>query len=219
MTSAEIQRTTGLAVNLRSAAGATGADDLATAIDSLDTPAQRWQRKMPGIVNPGTQTCVLEYSGDFDSTLDAAEHDLGRLGNAVDRRGSFAMAAELLIFVPCQTPAPIRYWYCMHRRHDFSHDGYLRRYQDIHSQFGIDTDGIEGYTQWHADPNTCAAVAGRLGTGRCSYDSISVLDIADLNVFFSAAMSSDIGERAKADEALFVDADKSHDHILARAAQ
>ena len=43
-----------------------------------------------------------------------------------------------LVFVECE-PQPIRYQYLMRRRADFSHDAYLKRYEEIHSQFGDQT--------------------------------------------------------------------------------
>ena len=202
----------GLALHLLPTAG--HAEDLVASIDSLPTAAQRWRRHMAGIVNAGPHTCVLAYTQPPAEAVDAAERDLAWLGDRVDRQGSFALAGDRLIFIPSEATAPIRYWYYMRRRNDFSHDDYLGRYRDIHSQFGLDTSGIEGYTQWHAHLEATATACERLGIGGCPYDSISVLDIAELKSFFTAAMSSDIGERATADEQRFVDRANSHDHIL-----
>ena len=202
----------GLALHLLPAVGR--AEDLAASIDALPTVARRWRHRMAGIVNAGPHTCVLEYRQPPAEALDSAERDLAWLGDRVDLGGSFALAGEQLIFIASAEIPPIRYWYCMLRRDDFSHDDYLVRYRDIHSQFGIDTSGIEGYIQWHANLEASAAACERLGVGGCPYDSISVLDIADLNAFFTAAMSTDIGERATADEQLFVNRANSHDHIL-----
>ncbi len=91
----------------------------------------------------------------------------------MDLEGSFALAGDRLIFIPSEATPPIRYWYCMRRRNDFSHDDYLVRYRDIHSQFGLDTSGIEGYTQWHANLEATAAACERLGIGGCPYDRLA----------------------------------------------
>ena len=169
---------------------------------------------MAGLVNAGPCVAVLEYGRPPGEAADTAQRDLARLGDLVDRGGSFTMAGDRLIFTGGAVAGPIRYWYCMRRREDFSHDDFLARYRDVHSQFGLATTGIDGYTQWHADLEASAAVGERLGLGTCHYDSISVLEIADLDRFFAAAMSTDIGERAMADEELFVDRANSHDHVL-----
>jgi hypothetical protein len=41
------------------------------------------------------------------------------------------------VFVECD-PQPIRFQYLMRRRADFSHEAYLKRYEEIHSQFFVD---------------------------------------------------------------------------------
>ena len=190
-------------------------DDLAAAIDTLHTPARRWKLQMPGLVNAGACAAVLEYVEPAPAdAAGAVQRDLAHFGDAVDRGGSFALSGDRLTFTGGDAVGPIRYWYCMRRRADFSHDQFLVRYRDVHSQFGLATTGIEGYTQWHADLEASAAVGERLGLGTCGYDSISVLEIADLETFFTAAMSTDVGERAIADEELFVDRANSHDHVL-----
>ena len=190
-------------------------DDLAAAVDSLHTPARRWKLQMPGLVNAGRCVAVLEYvQAPPAQAVGAAERDLAHIGDVVDRGDSFALSGDRLIFAGGAVVGPIRYWYCMRRREDFSHDDFLVRYSDVHSQFGLQTTGIEGYTQWHADLEASAAAGERLGLGTCPYDSISVLEIADLDTFFTAAMSTDVGERAMADEEMFVDRANSHDHIL-----
>ena len=172
---------------------------------------------MSGLVNPGPSVAVLEYVQPPEEAADAAQRDLadlGDLGDLVDRHGSFSLAGDRLIFTGGTALGPIRYWYCMRRRGDFSHEDFLIRYRDVHSRFGLETTGIQGYTQWHADPDASAALGERLGLGACGYDSVSVLEIADLDTFFTAAMSTDVGERAMADEELFVDRANSHDHVL-----
>ena len=49
------------------------------------------------------------------------------------------------MFVECE-PQPIRFQYLMRRRADFSHEAHLKRYEEIHSQFFVDSPNSVMFT-------------------------------------------------------------------------
>jgi len=132
---------------------------------------------------------VRDLSGDFG---DLVHPDLSAIQIGHDR-----------VFVACDA-APIRYQYCMRRRHDFSHETYLAYYAESHSRFGIETNGIEGYCQFHIDLDASASACHAAGFGVSAVDSVSELHIGSLDDFFGAlAENAKLG--AGADEETFVD--------------
>ena len=107
------------------------------------------------------------------------------------------------VFVGCD-PTPVRYQYCMRRRHDFSDAEYLHRYASLHSRFGIETRGIEGYTQFHIDPDGTGRACEAAGFGVTRVNSVSQLHMASLEAFFAeGAHNAKLG--ATEDEDEFVD--------------
>jgi hypothetical protein len=107
------------------------------------------------------------------------------------------------VFIP-NDPTPVRYQYCMRRRHDFTNADYLKRYEEIHSQFGLKTPGIEGYSQFHIDQAKTRDVCLGAGFGVSRVDSVSELHLESLEKFLATfAEASDIG--AGDDEDRFVD--------------
>ncbi len=107
--------------------------------------------------------------------------------------------------------APLRYQYLMRRRDDFSHDAYLERYREIHSQFGLRIPGILGYVQFHVDLPASQRLARRAGFGVWAVDSVSELHLASLESFLGEVAHSTVGAEAIADEELFVDRRNSCD--------
>jgi hypothetical protein len=106
-------------------------------------------------------------------------------------------------FVACE-PTPIRFQYCMRRRHDFTHAAYLARYEGIHSRFGLATKGIEGYYQFQIDLEVTERACASAGVGVASFDSVSELHIGSMAAFLGAAAeNAKIG--AGQDEDAFVD--------------
>jgi hypothetical protein len=107
------------------------------------------------------------------------------------------------VFIAC-APSPVRYQYCMRRRHDFTNADYLKRYEEIHSQFGLKTPGIEGYSQFHIDQAASQRACAEVGFGISRVDSVSELHLESLEKFLGTlAEASDIG--AGEDEDRFVD--------------
>ena len=107
--------------------------------------------------------------------------------------------------------APIRYQYLMRRNSSFDHDAYLKRYQEIHSEFGVKTPGILGYVQFHVDPQGSRQLAAQAGLGNWGVDSVSELHLESLGAFMAAIAGSEIGRQAVADEEIFVDRANSFD--------
>jgi len=101
-------------------------------------------------------------------------------------------------------PMPIRYQYCMRRRHDFTAAQYLERYESIHSRFGIETRGIEGYAQLHIDPDVSLRACSEAGFGYSRTNSVSELHMQSLEAFFAHAKHN-AGIGATEDEDRFVD--------------
>jgi hypothetical protein len=156
---------------------------------------------------------AIEVRGE-DARPDAFESLLEGLG---DRLEPFAhpdlctsLLGEDVVFIATE-PTPIRYQYLMRRNADFDHAGYLERYREIHSRFGLETPGIDGYTQFHVDASTSRRLAAISGLGIWGVDSVSELHLRSVEHFIGEITKSDIGARAAADEEIFVDRARSAD--------
>jgi hypothetical protein len=115
-----------------------------------------------------------------------------------------ALVGEEHIFIPSEL-APIRYQYLMRRNAGFTHDAYLRRYREVHSQFGLRTPGIRGYVQFHIDPVASKKAARAAGVGIWVVDSVSELHLDSVEGFLKEVSQVSIGAEAIADEDKFVD--------------
>jgi hypothetical protein len=123
---------------------------------------------------------------------------------------STLLVGEDVVFVASHR-APVRYQYLMRRNASFTHGAYLKRYREIHSQFGLRTPGILGYVQFHVDPEASRRAAGRAGLGVWGVDSVSELHLESVEVFLGEVARSPVGAEAIADEEIFVDRDNSLD--------
>lgn len=121
-----------------------------------------------------------------------------------------ALVGEDVVFIESRG-APVRYEYVMRRNARFTHEGYLKRYREIHSRFGLETPGILGYAQFHVDPEASRRVAIAAGLGTWNADSVSQLHLESQKTFLSALAESGFGSEAIADEEVFVDRPNSHD--------
>lgn len=121
-----------------------------------------------------------------------------------------ALVGEDVVFIE-SSGAPVRYQYLMRRNAQFTHEGYLERYREIHSKFGLQTPGILGYVQVHVDPEASRRVARAAGLGTWNVDSVSELHLESQKTFLSALAESGFGSEAIADEEVFVDRPNSHD--------
>ena len=160
------------------------------------------ERIVDGLATPDIRyACSMEVSPPAGPLLAEVVDEVREF---VDEAASVALEGDDLDLLE-GPPAPLRLQYLMVRRHDYDHDRYLARYRDIHSRFGIATPGIEGYTQFHADPEASAQLAADLGLGISDNDSVSELHLESLDRFYAAIATSDVGAAAAADEELFVD--------------
>lgn len=122
---------------------------------------------------------------------------------------SSLLLGEDVVFIASEQ-APVRYQYLMRRNDDFDHASYLERYREVHSQFGIDTPGILGYTQFHVDEEASMSAAREVGLAICRIDSVSELHLASVETFLAEVSRSSISRKAVADEEIFVDRANSH---------
>jgi hypothetical protein len=124
---------------------------------------------------------------------------------------STLLVGEDVVFSACER-APLRYQYLMRRNASFGHGAYLRRYREIHSQFGLRTPGILGYVQFHVEPEASRRAAEWAGLGVWGVDSVSELHLESLEAFLTAiAKAPEVGREAMADEQIFVDRGCSFD--------
>ncbi|MEE2678857.1 MAG: EthD domain-containing protein [Myxococcota bacterium] len=151
----------------------------------------------------------------FEGTLELRGRDPDTLRSAVD---GFATRVEdrvhtdlsVALFgtddsvVPCG-PTRYRYQYVMRRRRDKTHAEYLDHYTKVHAEFGRVTPGIEGYTQFHVDPEAARAAAAAAGFGGWKADSVSELHLASVQGFLDAIAAWERNGEAQADEENFVD--------------
>jgi len=135
-----------------------------------------------------------------------------RLADVAEPATSALLIGEEVVFVESRR-APIRYQYLMRRRSDFDHAAYLKRYREIHSEFGVRTPGILGYAQLHVDLDASRAAAERAGLGIWQVDSVSQLHLESLATFFAAVAKSPVPAEARADEERFVDRAHSVDFV------
>lgn len=124
---------------------------------------------------------------------------------------SLLVGEDVVIVASARTR--FRYQYLMRRNTSFSHESYLKRYRDVHAQFGIETPGISGYVQFHVDSEESQRVARSVGMGVWAVDSVSELHLESIEFFLHEISKSSIGPAAIADEEIFVDRANSHDLV------
>lgn len=106
-------------------------------------------------------------------------------------------------------PQPFCYHYLMVRRKGFSSADYCDYYLNSHSRFGLATPGIDRYSQNLVDPESSVMLCEKAGLAYIEVDSISELQMSDINTFMSAVAATTVGLDAAQDEARFVDRDSS----------
>ena len=133
-----------------------------------------------------------------------------RFAGAIHADLSTTLVGEEHVFID-HGKAPLRYQYLMRRNSKFTHEAYVKRYAEIHSQFGLRTPGIEGYVQFYVDPELSREISRATGLGVWGVDSISELHLSSVDEFLAEISKSSVGLEAIADEEKFVDRDNSHD--------
>ncbi|MEZ5246747.1 MAG: EthD domain-containing protein [Acidimicrobiales bacterium] len=158
-----------------------------------------------GAASPFT-AAVETTAGHRDTLADLAT----ALGDRVDRRRSMALVGTDRVFIEPASPTPVRYQYLMRRRHDFTHDDYLARYESIHSGFGLRTPHIEGYVQLHVDLEASRGLGEATGLQAEPCDSMSELHLRSVEHFLEGIIDDpEIGRLATEDEERFVDRPRS----------
>lgn len=160
-----------------------------------------------GSSSPYGATIETFGEDDFTVVIERCRRALAVLGPAVDRNASMAIAGGDIDFVARPaTPTPCRLQYLMRRRHDFTHEAYLHRYREIHSQFGTRTPHIEAYVQHHVDLPLSAALGEATGLSDAACDSMSELHFRSVDYFLKGITAHpEVGDEAQGDEERFVD--------------
>ena len=127
-----------------------------------------------------------------------------RISDQIHTDLSTALWGRDNVVVPCGK-TPFRFQYVMRRRRDKTHAEYLDHYAKIHAQFGRITPGIEGYVQFHVDPESARAAATTAELGGWAADSISQLHLNSVQHFLDEIARWDRNGEAQADEENFVD--------------
>jgi hypothetical protein len=177
-----------------------GTDKIATGMVSRDNdflrsspgPVRAYDATIELATDVGGRAFVEATAGLGERVTDVAHADLSAL-----------LVGQDLVFVDCE-PQPIRVQYLMRRRADFSHEAYLKRYEEVHSQLGVQQGGVRGYVQFHVNLELSCEAARSAGFGICAIDNVSELHIASLKEFAQALGQTDV-EAVVADEELFVD--------------
>jgi len=160
-------------------------------------------RSSPGPVRAYDATIELETDAGGKALVEVLAGLGEQVADVVHCDLSALLVGRNLVFVECE-PQPIRFQYLMRRRADFSHEAYLKRYEEVHSQFGVQQGGVRGYVQFHVDLGLSHEAARSAGFGICAIDSVSELHITSLEEFAKAAGLTD-AQAVLADEELFVD--------------
>lgn len=158
---------------------------------------------------------ALEVSGgdtSVASLTSLAMHLSGVLDDVAHVDLSSFLVGEDISFVT-SGKTPIRYQYLMRRKSTLSHAQYLDHYRRVHSRFGIETPGIEGYAQFCVDVDASHCAATAAGLGIWAVDSVSQLSFESVDKFIASVSTSKIGPAATADERTFVDRSHSFDFI------
>lgn len=157
---------------------------------------------------PGMRAFEASIDARFD-TIEAAGASLDGLADRfatlvhVDLSGVFGGDDHVVIPGP---PTPVRYQYLMRRKIHTGHEQYLDHYIHNHAKFGLRTQGIEGYVQFHIDADTSRACATTAGFGLWAADSVSELHAASLEAMLAGfAADPALADDAGADEERFVD--------------
>ena len=127
---------------------------------------------------------------------------------AIERSECLALVMRERTFIPC-APQPVYYHYLMLKRSEFSTADYMDYYARYHSNFGIHTPGIAGYSQNDVDPEGSRLLATTLGLGYRNVTSISELKLASMSAFVANPGVMALAEPAALDEARFVDREQS----------
>ena len=138
--------------------------------------------------------------GMHDALIDVAHPDL-----------STTLFGKDVVFVEPDPNAAIRYQYLMRKNASYDHAAYLKRYREVHSQFGLRLEGIKGYVQFHVDPEASRALSQAAGFGAFGVDSVSELYLASVESFLEGVSGSPVGAQAINDEKQFVDRTNSVD--------
>ena len=158
---------------------------------------------------------TIEIAGEAAdlATFDALLADTGKRLEAVAIVADSALLIGDDVVSMESEGAPVRYQYLMRRRPDYDHAAYLKRYREVHYEFGLRTPGIAGYAQFHVDLVASRAAAEKFGFGVWDFDSVSQLHLESLEKFFAAVSESQVPREAMADEERFVDRANSFDFI------
>lgn len=111
-------------------------------------------------------------------------------------------------FIDC-APQPVHYHYLMVKRADFTVADYNDYYSNYHCRMGLHTPAIAGYSQNYVDLDASQALAQQLGLGCREVTSISELKMPSLEALAAAPGLAAIAAPAAADEARFVDRERS----------
>lgn len=160
-----------------------------------------------GDASPYSVTIELDASNDPAAIAEPAVGLLEPLDGLFDPSASMALVGTDVVFIePPVPPSGFRFQYLMRRRHDYTHDAYLRRYEEVHSSFGLRTPNLEGYVQHHVDLERSAALAEATGLGDPACDSMSELHLASVEHFLEGVVANpQIGREAVEDEERFLD--------------
>ncbi len=150
-------------------------------------------------------TIELRAPVDASAFVAALQGLAADLPESVSREASdtVLLVGEEHWFIPAD-PQPVSYQYLMRRRKDLTHEAYAAHYGNVHSKFGFKTRGIEGYSQFHVDPEASAEIIACSGIGRCDFDGVSQLTLSALSRFVSAIPKNAMIGAAQ-DEENFVD--------------
>lgn len=199
--SALVDRLPAVAEALLSSLGASARS--ATAMAALDEDPLRFSTA--GVRAFEASLDLRAAGANADSRMLTALRGLGaQLRNLIFSDLSAALVGENKAFLD-HAPTPLRFQYLMRRRHDLSQAEYLEHYEQVHSRFGLETGGIEGYHQFHVDPARTRNACDAAGFGTWEIASVSELHIPSMDDFLTAVGASDLGVRAAEDEERFVD--------------
>ena len=147
-----------------------------------------------------------------DALIDVARGANERWGDLVQPDLSGALVGELRRIKG--SDGPMRLMYLMRHKAGQNITSFQAHWSGPHAEFGVRTQGITAYDQFHPDRTASRAAAMVAGFGIYLVDGVPELHMNSIEEFVARALNSEVGAAAIEDEKSFVDARNSAGFVL-----
>lgn len=145
--------------------------------------------------------------GRIDELVTAVEEVPGRLQEWADPKTSAVVVGTEHVIVAGDEPFVLLY--PLRRLPRLTHEEFTDYWLNTHADVARKVPDVQGYRQFHADPQTTAKAAQRLGVGLGDFDGVAEAYHSNLQTFNRIMSRPEVAEAAVADEKNFIDHDRS----------